>query len=115
MAVKITSGELRYQVTLKSPTEVKNDESGYEVTGYTDQFTTMAAIKAVSGRRIVEANAEVLLHSRDFYLRWTTARQAITKDWILTYNGSDYTIHEIEMMDQGAKFIRLTAKAKTSG
>lgn len=115
MALSIHSGDLRYRIELKSPVETKNDEGGVE-RSYTSQIITYAAIRAIDTRRVNEAAATALLHSKDFYIRWSETREdSITKDWILIYQGDTYTIHEIENIDEKGRFIRLTAKFKAMG
>ena len=112
MALSIHSGDLRYRIQLKSPTETKNEEGGVERT-YTTQITTFAAIRGINTRRLNEAAATALLHSKDFFIRWTEERQdQITKDWILVYNGATYLIHEMENIDEDGRFIRITARSK---
>lgn len=113
MALEIHSGDLRYRIQLCSPVETKNNEGGVERT-YTTFLTTFAAIRGIDTRRVNEAAATALLHSKDFYIRWTQERQdAITKDWRLIYQGDTYTINEIENINEKGRYIRLTAKNKS--
>jgi SPP1 family predicted phage head-tail adaptor len=111
MAVAITSGELRHRVVFKQPTSSLNDEGGKETT-YTSLITTWAKVDSFSQRRATEAEAVVLIGALDFYIRWSTQRETITKDWLLSYRSQDYTIHQIERIDQKDRFIRFTAKVK---
>lgn len=112
MAVKatVTSGELRHIVVFKQPSSLKNNEGGKEKT-YIPSFTTFAAIKKFNQYRKTEAQATVLTGALDFFIRHSTDRELITKDWLINYKGADYTIHEIEAVDQLLMFIRFTAKA----
>lgn len=112
MAVKIHSGLLNKPVTFKRPVSSLNDEGG-QVFSYSDDFTTMAFVTAFNERRVSEAHAVTLIGSSDFYIRYSVSREAITKDWLISYKGEDYTIHEIENIDK--RFIRMTAKVSTDG
>lgn len=108
MAVKITAGDIIHPVVFKQPTSSLNDQYEEEKT-YADQITTMAAVRRFNHHRTTEANATVLIGALDFYIRHSTAREAIAKDWLISYRGDNYTIHEI---DQKEMFIRFTAKRR---
>jgi SPP1 family predicted phage head-tail adaptor len=110
MAVSITSGDLRHKVVFKQPSSLKNDEGGKEIT-HADAITTWARVEKFNQYRKTETNATTLTGALDFYIRYSTDRQAITKDWLIRYNGKDYTIHKIEPIDQKERFIRFTAKS----
>jgi hypothetical protein len=116
MAVNINSGDLRHKVILKKPgTVTKNDEGGIQYGPYTEIIYTFAAIKEISQSRVTEQNSTALLNSKDFYIWWSAARDAVSKDWILSYKNEDYVIHEIENLEQLNQFLRITAKVKTDG
>lgn len=114
MALILHTGLLRDPVTFKQPVSSLNDEGGQEMT-FTDSISTMAFVTNFNERRVSEAHASALIGSVDFYIRWATAREAINKDWLITYNSLDYTIHEIESINQRQKWIRYTAKVRTDG
>jgi SPP1 family predicted phage head-tail adaptor len=114
MAVKVHTGELTKKVVFKQPTVTRNTEGGKEIT-WADAMETFAKVSEISQSRINEATAPVLLHSKDFYIRWASSRDAINKDWLLNYKGQDYTIHQIEHLDEKEKYIRFTAKVKGNG
>lgn len=107
----ITSGELRHKVIFKEPASSLNDQFEKELT-YSDAITTVAAIKNFNQHRTTEANATLLIGALDFYIRYSSARSAISKRWLINYKAKDYVIHEIELIDQKEMFIRFTAKVK---
>lgn len=114
MAVKITSGDLKHKVVFKQPTSSLNDERE-KVTTYTDQITTWAALKRFNKNRTTEAHADSLIGSLDFYVRSSTDRRLIGKDWIIGMDSKDFVIHEIEpveVADTKEMFLRFTAKCK---
>jgi SPP1 family predicted phage head-tail adaptor len=112
MAVVITSGDLRHKVVFKQPSSLKNDEGGKAIT-HVDAITTWAKVDKFNQYRKTESNATVLTGALDFYIRHSIERESIAKDWLIRYNGKDYTIHEIERIDQKEVFIRFTAKANS--
>jgi SPP1 family predicted phage head-tail adaptor len=114
MAVRINIGDLKHQVVFKQPTSSLNDEAGVEK-AFVSAITTWAAVRNSDIRRVTEASQSYLVGSLDFYIRWSSANEAITKDWLLEYMTESYTIHEIERMNQENKFIRITAKTRTDG
>jgi SPP1 family predicted phage head-tail adaptor len=117
MAVKIHSGELKHKVVFKQPTSSLNDEAGAEKSydPPASTITTWAKVSSVNQFRATEAYQTALVDTLDFFVRHSTDREAITKDWLITYKGQDYTIHEIEELNQEERFIRFTAKVRTNG
>jgi SPP1 family predicted phage head-tail adaptor len=116
MAINIKTADLRHKVILKKPgTKTKNNEGGLQYGPYTEVMVTFAAIKEISQSRVNEANATALLNSKDFFIRWSTPWEEIDKDWIISYKGEDYIIHEVENMEEKNLFFRITAKVKTDG
>lgn len=112
MAVsKVDAGDLNRRVVFKQPTSSLNDEGGTEIT-YAAAFETWANVKKFNQYRTTEAGADVLIGSLDFTIRWSGAREAITKDWLIEYDGEDYVIHQIEHLDQDQRFIRFTARSR---
>lgn len=114
MAVKITSGDLKHKVVFKQPTSSLNDERE-KVLSYSPQITTWAALKRFNKNRTTEAHATDLIGSIEFYIRSSTDRKLITKDWLITMDSKDFVIHEIEPVDVSdtkERFIRFTAKTK---
>lgn len=111
MTVEITSGELRHKVVFKQPASSLNDEGGRENT-YTDEITTWAKVVRFNQYRTTEAEATALIGALDFYVRYSVDRSAINKNWLISYKGQDYTIHQIEPIEQKEMFLRFTAKAK---
>jgi SPP1 family predicted phage head-tail adaptor len=107
----IPAGLINKPVTFKQPVSSLNDEGGKEVT-FTDAISTRAFVDRFNQYRANEVEAVALIGALDFYIRWAASREAITKDWLINYKGSDYTIHQIEQINQKQKFIRFTAKAK---
>jgi head-tail adaptor len=110
MAKQIHSGELRHKVVFRQPTSSLNDEGGIERT-YSDQIATFAKVEKFNQHRTTEAFADVLAGALDFTIRWSSANEAINKDWLIRYQGKDWVIHLIEPLEQKTKFIRFTAKA----
>jgi hypothetical protein len=125
MAVKINSGDLTHKVVFKQPVSSLNNRGGrvfsygLQETGGGDPVNvwimTWAAVRAFNEHRVSEVNAVALIGSLDFYIRWSAEREAIDKDWLLVYKGEDYTIHQIELIEQKTRFIRFTAKVKSNG
>lgn len=111
MAVKTSSGELNRKVVFKQPVSSLNDEGGQE-RSFTTAFSTFAKVGRFNQFRSTEANVTDLTSALDFSIRWSQSRESITKDWLIEYNGADYTIHLIEFVDQQKQFIRFTAKTK---
>lgn len=114
MAKNISAGDLKHNVVFKEPTSSLNDEGGQEVS-HAAEITTRAAVFPISEHRITEANVTTLIGAKDFYVRYSVSRSAINKDWLLTYNGEDYTIHSIDNIDEEKEFIRFTAKTRSDG
>jgi SPP1 family predicted phage head-tail adaptor len=114
MAVKLNTGDLKHRVVFKQPTSSLNDELGEERT-YATAFTVWAAVRNFNQFRTTEANATELIGSLDFYVRYSSQVENVTKDWLLEYKAEDYTIHEIENVDQENVFFRFTAKVRTNG
>jgi SPP1 family predicted phage head-tail adaptor len=111
MAVKLHAGLLKHSVVFKQPSSSLNNEGGREAT-YSSQVTTWAYVEAVNTRRLTEAQATVLVNAFDFYVRYSSDTSAITKEWLITYKGKDYTIHEIELIEQEENWLRFTGKAR---
>ena len=111
MAVEISSGELKHKIVFKQPSSLKNDEGGIRKT-YTTFLETWAKVDRFNQYRTTEAEAAVLIGALDFYVRHSTDREQITKDFLINYRNQDYTIHKIERIEQKEKFLRFTAKAK---
>lgn len=109
MAVEITSGDLKHKVVFKQPASSLNNEGG-RVTTYTDAITTWAKVEKFNQYRTTEGDATALIGALDFYVRYSAERSAISKKWLIEYQGKDYTIHQIELMWQKQMFIRFTAK-----
>jgi SPP1 family predicted phage head-tail adaptor len=109
MAVEITSGDLKHKVVFKQPASSLNDEGGKETT-YTNAILTWAKVEKFNQYRTTEGDATALVGSLDFYVRYNVERSVINKDWLISYNGKDYTIHQIEPIEQKQMFIRFTAK-----
>ena len=111
MAVEITSGQLKHKVVFKQPISSLNEQKEKTIT-YSDSILTWAKVERFNQYRTTEAEAATLIGSLDFYIRYSSDREAITKEWLLNYKGQDYTIHQIELIEQKGKFIRFTAKAR---
>jgi SPP1 family predicted phage head-tail adaptor len=111
MAVEVTSGELRHKVVFKQPASSLNSQKE-RVTTYTDAISTWAKVEKFNQYRTTEANASTLIGALDFYVRYSVERSGITKDWLIGYNGKDYTIHQIELIEQKENFLRFTAKVR---
>jgi head-tail adaptor len=113
MAVEITipAGLINKLVTFKQPASSLNDEGGKEKT-YSDFITTRAYVTDFNQYRTTEAEAVVLIGALDFYVRWSSDREQITKDFLISYKGKDWTIHKINPIEQKQRFIRFTAKVK---
>jgi SPP1 family predicted phage head-tail adaptor len=107
----IPAGLLNKPITFKQPTSSLNDEGGKENT-FTDYLSTRAFVDSFNQYRTTEAEAVTLIGALDFYIRYASDREAINKDYLITYRGQDYTIHKIERIEQKEKFLRFTAKAK---
>lgn len=114
MAQSITSADLRHKVVFKQPTSSLNDEAGIEKT-FATALTTWAAVRGVSSSRVTEANSNYLVDGLDFYVRYSSQIEPVTKDWLIEYKAENYTIHEIVVMDQENRFVRFTAKVRTNG
>jgi SPP1 family predicted phage head-tail adaptor len=115
MAKTVTSGDLKHKVVFKQPVSSLNDEQGIELSYPTDTIITWAAVRNIDVRRLTEASQTILADSKDFYVRWSSANEGITKDWLLVYKGDNYTISETEPINEEMKFIRFTAKTRTNG
>ena len=89
---------MRHKVLFKLPSTSQNDEGGIEVDTYTTTITTWAFVREVNQARAVEITGSALLHTKEIYIRWAEARDVITKDWLVTYRGEDYVIHEKEYL-----------------
>lgn len=114
MAVKITSGDLKHKVVFKQPTSSLNDQKE-KVKSYSVSITTWAAIKRFNKNRTTEAHADSLIGAIEFYIRSSSDRQSITKEWLINWGSRDFVIHEIEpveMSDTKEMFLRFTAKTK---
>ena len=111
MAVKnISAGELKRTVVFKSPVSTRNSQGGKETT-FTEAGSAKAKIEATN-QRMIEV-APVLLNTDTVHVRYSLERAAITKDWLVAYDGLDHVIHSVERT--GAErndFIRLIVKAK---
>lgn len=116
MPIKISSGDLTERVVFKQPVSSLNDEGGIERDYSTPvtTLTTWAMVERFNIKKTSEALSESLVGSLDFYVRESSAKDAITKDWIITYNGEDYTISEIDPFAVD-DHIRFTAKVRTDG
>src|SRR6476660_8981865 len=113
----IRTGDLRRKVLFKEPTSSLNDEQGIELS-YDPPASTLnpwAAIRNIDVRRITEANQTFLVGAKDFYIRWSNAAEAITKDWLIEYKNQDWVIAEIEQINEEDRFIRFTAKTRSNG
>jgi len=110
MAVEIHAGDFRYKVVFKEPTSSLNEEGGREQS-HTTAIVTWAKIAKFNQYRATE-QATVLIGSLDFYVRYSQEKAAITKEWLIEYEGKDYTIHEIERISQGKQYLRFTAKVR---
>lgn len=114
MAVTINSGDLKHKVVFKQPVSSLNDEGGEEKT-FSSQITTWAKVEAFKQNRLVDADVTVLAGALDFYIRSSIAARAVNKDWLIEYKAEDYTIHQVEDIEQKENFIRFTAKVRTNG
>lgn len=112
MALKISSGDFDKRVTFKSPTKVKNNEGGTDIT-HTVSFTTWAAERSIDQKRVMEAGNTALLDTRFFYIRYAESRKVIDKDWLVSIDGVDYTLHsKPEVKESGLKVFEIIAKGK---
>jgi head-tail adaptor len=112
MATKtISAGDLKHKVVFKQPNSSLNDEAG-EVRTYTAQVTTWAYVTAYKEHRDTDAASTVLARALDFYVRYSAANSAITKDWLIEYKADDYVIHQIELIEQDKNFLRFTGKVR---
>lgn len=116
MALKISSGDLTERVVLKQPASSLNNEGGieYDFDSPETEIETWAMIDKPNVKRTTEALAEVLVQSLDFYVRKNSNTYPITKDWIVEYDGEQYTINEVDKFIQ-ENYIRITAKVRTDG
>lgn len=89
------SGDYNRKVIFKSPTTIKNDEGGEEVT-YSDTITTWAKIKRTNQVRALEANSTALINSDVVTIRYADDRLAIVEDWLVNYNSVDHVIQSID-------------------
>lgn len=110
---KIDAGELKRTVILRQPVSVRNSEGGKE-TSYADAITCRAKIEKTNlrsdeGRR--DEAAPVLLNTDNIWIRYAGDRSALTKDWLVKYDGVDRIIHSIEM-DSEIGFIKLIVRSK---
>jgi SPP1 family predicted phage head-tail adaptor len=105
----VNAGDLNRPVILRQPVKLVNDEGGTEVSYSEETITTKAYVKEVNQFRGTESKGVTITDSKDFFIRWASNR-TIKKDWIVEYEGSKYTIHEIERIDEKYKFIRIRAK-----
>lgn len=106
----ISAGELKKPIILKSPVETVNDEGGTVITHPVDTISTFAKVQGFHEGRVSEANYSTMNYGKNFYIRYSTGRELINKDWLLRYEGENYTIHEIERMNEDKRFIRIMAK-----
>jgi SPP1 family predicted phage head-tail adaptor len=109
------SGDLRHKITLKAPVTSKNDEGAIEVTYPTNNIETFAQVRRVSQSRVNEAVSNALLYTKEFIIRWSSGREAITKDWLLVYNGENYIISEIVRVNELQQWISIKASTKING
>jgi SPP1 family predicted phage head-tail adaptor len=108
MAIKtIAAGQLKETVILREPVSIRNSEGGKETT-YTDAITCRAKVEQTNAQRALEV-APVLLNTLSVWIRKSTARTAVSTDWLVKYNGVDHVIHSIETDNE---FIKLIIKAK---
>jgi head-tail adaptor len=108
----VDAGDLRRSVTLREPTITRNSEGGKEIT-YTDALTARAKIEKSnlkSDAFRTGSIAPALLNTDIITMRYATARAAITKDWMVNYDGGDHVIHSIEVIGE-KEFIKLIVKA----
>ena len=113
--MKIGAGAFTKSIVLKAPTTTRNSEGGRELTFPTNTIQTWARVDEINSQRVMEAGATALIGTKIFYFRYAERMLNVTKDWILVYNGKNYTISNIEQVDEKEKFIKITAKAKSSG
>lgn len=109
---EITSGDLRHKVVFKQPASSLNDQKEKIIT-YSNAITTWAKVERFNQYRTTEAEAAALIGSLDFYVRYSVERSAISKEWLINYRSQDYTIHQIELVEQRESFLRFTAKVKS--
>lgn len=108
----VVSGQITTPIVLKAPTYSTNSEGGREVS-HAATITTHAKVK--DGGQSRESEPATIAATKVFTIRWRSAADAITKDWLLTYRDEDYTIHAIKRVDEQDKFIEITAKVRTDG
>lgn len=106
MAV-IHAGQLNQKVVLKVPSHTR--DGGEKLTTYASLPAVKAAIERVSQQRAIET-APVLIDSEKVHVRYSSITRDIKKDWLVTYNGKDHTIHTIEVLGHN-EFIKLLVKA----
>ena len=102
----MSAGELNKTVLLKMPV-VSRDASGSKETTYQTSQMARANIERTDSRRAIEKGATVLLNTDRVTIRQTISREAITEDWLVSYDGKD---HGIANIDTKNRFITLTTK-----
>ena len=103
------AGQLKRNITLKQPVESR-DAQGGKVKTFQDVTEARAKITGVTKR--VSEIEPALLNADDVIFRYSTTRSAVTKDWIVNYDGLDHVIHSVEFLGtERNEFIKLVCKA----
>lgn len=111
MDVVITSGDLKHTVVFKQPTSSLNDE-GETVKSFADFYTCKAARLNFRDSRVTQAEQVSLIGAFDFYVRYCTSTQLVSKDFLISHEGKDFTIFNIDRNALYKEFIVFTAKVK---
>lgn len=104
------AGELIEVVVFKSPTVTVNNEGG-RAKSFASTITTKAKVR--SGRQ-ARTEPDALSVSKEFTIRYRQDADLITKDWLIAYDGEDYTINSIDL-DIKKQFLTFSGATKTHG
>lgn len=104
----VKSGDIITPITFKSPTVTVNDEGGRDHS-YSAAINTKAKVQGVRQSR--GDDPATISSEKKFTIRYRAEADIITKDWLITYNGKDYTIHSIEPIDEKQRYLTFTGRA----
>ena len=91
-------GELAHRVVLQSKTV------GGEVITWTDEATTWARARPLTGRELIAAQAMHAEANMEFTIRY---RKAVQAAWRLEWQGRHYDIQEVQDVEGAGRFHKL--------